>query len=93
MRKTEQDFLEFLGSGAYYVLQKRDDFNYEDISIRRRDGRPEEIHNYPYRINQLPAYIFQQFLREGVLEESEQDIEGDRIFQVSERMLRTPPAV
>ena len=92
MRKSKLDFLELIACGAYYALQKKDDRNLEDITIRRLDGHPEEIHNYPYRTNQMPAYIFQEFLGEGILEEADRDEAGGRIFRVTERVRHQMPA-
>lgn len=85
MRKSKLDFLELIATGAYYAVQRKDDLNLDDITIRRWDGRREEIHNYPYRVNQMPAYIFQEFVREGILEEAERDETGSRVFRVTER--------
>ncbi len=70
MRKSKADFVELLASGAYYVLQKKHDRNLDDIALKREDGGPAEIHNYPYRLNQLPTYIFRALLAEGFLKEA-----------------------
>jgi hypothetical protein len=70
MRKSKADFVELLASGAYYVLQKKHDRNLDDIALKREDGGPEEIQNYPYRLNQLPTYIFLELLAEGFLREA-----------------------
>ncbi len=82
MAKTKHDFLALIASGAYYVLQKKDDRNLEDISVKREDGLPVEIPNYPYRNNQMPAYIFNEFLRDGVIEEDGTDELGGTIFRM-----------
>jgi hypothetical protein len=74
-----------MASGAYYVLQKGDDRNLEDISIRREDGVIEEIYNFPYRINQMPAYIFEEFIREDILREDGTNEIGARIFRVTDK--------
>ena len=88
MRQSKQDFLALIASGAYYVLQKRDDRNREDISVRREDGLPVEINNYPYRNNQMPAYIFDEFVRDGVIEEDGKDEFGGTIFRMKEKTFR-----
>lgn len=54
----------------YYVLQKKHDRNLDDIALKREDGGPAEIQNYPYRPNQLPTYIFLELLVEGFLKEA-----------------------
>jgi hypothetical protein len=82
MAKTKLDFLALIASGAYYVLQKRDDRNREDICVRREDGLPVEIPNYPYRNNQMPAYMFDEFLSEGVIEQDGTDELGGTIFRM-----------
>jgi hypothetical protein len=84
MRKSSQDFLELFVSGTYYALQKKDDPNREDICIRREDGLPAEIQNYPYRTNQVPAYIFDEFVREHFLKEDGTDEFGGTIFRATE---------
>ncbi len=85
MRKSKQDFLELFASGSYHALQKRDDLNREDICIRREDGLPAEIVNYPYRINQIPAYIFEEFVIEGYLKQDGTDELGGAIFRITEK--------
>jgi hypothetical protein len=82
MTKTKLDFLALIASGAYYILQKKDDRNREDICIRREDGLPVEIPNYPYRNNQMPAYMFDEFLREGVIAQDGTDELGGTIFRM-----------
>jgi hypothetical protein len=84
MRKSKLDFIALFVSGAYYALQKKVDRNREDISIRREDGLAAEIHNYPYRINQIPAYIFDELMREGLLKEDGTDELGGTIFRATE---------
>jgi hypothetical protein len=84
MRKSSQDFLELFLSGTYYALQKKDDLNLEDICVRREDGLAAEIQNYPYRTNQVPAYIFDEFLREGFLVKDGTDELGGTIFRATE---------
>ena len=84
MRKSKLDFMELFVSGAYYALQKKDDRNREDISIKREDGFAAEIHNYPYRTNQIPAYIFDELVREVFLKEDGSDELGGTIFRATE---------
>jgi hypothetical protein len=81
MRKSKADFLELLASGDYYVLQKEHDRNLDDIVLKREDGLPAEIQNYPYRINQMHTYIFREFLEEGFLKEAGTDELGGTVFR------------
>jgi nitrogen fixation protein len=83
MRKSMQDFLDLIASGMYYVLQKKGDNNCEDITLRREDGASVAIPNYPYRDNQMPAYIFDEFLREGIIKENGSDEFGGTIFRIA----------
>ena len=85
MRKSKLEFMELMASGAYYALQREDDRNLEDISIRREDGVAEEIYNFPYRINQMPAYVFEEFIEEGILEQDGTDELGGKIFRVTDK--------
>lgn len=85
MSMTYEEFRALLQSGAYYALRKKDDANREDIRIRREDGRPDEIPNYPYRNNQIPAYIFDALLRGGFIEEDGVDALGGRIFRATKK--------
>ncbi len=73
MRKSKNDFKELIASGEYYVLQKSHDRNRDDLTLKREDGLPAEIPNYPYRVNQMPTYIFHELLGEGFLEEDGAD--------------------
>jgi hypothetical protein len=91
MRRSKLDFLELMASGTYYALQKRDDRNREDICLRREDGLAAEIHNYPYRINQIPAYIFDEFVREGLLKADGTDELGGTIFRTIENERKRAP--
>ena len=81
MRKSKADFVELLASGDYFVLQKGHDRNLDDIALRREDGQPAEIQNYPYRINQMPTYIFRELLEEGFLKEAGTDEQGGTVFR------------
>jgi hypothetical protein len=86
MSKSKNEFQELFATGAYYALQKKDDRNREDISIRREDGLDAEIHNYPYRTNQMPAYIFDEFVRKGILVAQDgKDELGGTIFRRTEK--------
>jgi hypothetical protein len=81
MGLSKADFLELLATGEYYVLQKKYDWNLVDITLKRGDGAPAEIENYPYRINQMPAYIFRDFLAEGFLKAAGTDELGGTLFR------------
>jgi len=81
MRKSKADFMELIASGEYYVLQKKHDRNRDDLTLKREDGHPAEIKNFPYRINQLPTYIFNEFLKDGFLREDGTDELGGIIFR------------
>ncbi|MGO9547826.1 MAG: hypothetical protein ACLPPF_23960 [Rhodomicrobium sp.] len=85
MRKSKEDFMELVASGDYYAIQKKHDRNRDDIMLRREDGVPAEIQNYPYRINQLPTYIFEDFLREGILQQDGTDEAGATIFRPAKK--------
>lgn len=88
MSLTKEQFLDLLTSGDYHVLQKKDDCNREDIVIRREDGRACEIENYPYRKNQLPAYIFDEFIRSGILSEDVKDELAGTIFRATQKAFK-----
>jgi hypothetical protein len=81
MRKSKEDFIELIASGDYYVVLKKNDWNRDDITVVREDGKPAEIHNYPYRINQMPTYMFHEFLNQGILKEDYIDEDGHTIFR------------
>jgi hypothetical protein len=83
MRLSEMDLLELIASGEYHLVQRKDDWNRDDILFKREDGRPARIENYPYRINQLPSYLFDRLVREGTLRPDGKDREGGTIFRVS----------
>jgi hypothetical protein len=89
MSKSKREFLELLASGRYYARQKADDRNREDISIGREDGVPAEIDNYPYRMNQIPGYIFDDLVRDGLLKEDGKDNLGATIFRVTQKPQKT----
>jgi hypothetical protein len=81
MRKSKSDFVELMASGEYYVLHKADDRNHDDLTLKRFDSQPCEIQNYPYRLNQLPSYIFNELVREGLLTEAGKAECGGVIFR------------
>jgi len=83
MRLSEMNLLELIQSGEYHLVQRKDDWNRDDILFKREDGDPAKIENYPHRINQLPSYIFDRLLREGTLRPDGKDQEGGTIFRVS----------
>lgn len=83
MSLSKRDVLDLMATGLYFARQRGDDHNRVDISIVREDGLPAEIPNYPYRTNQMPAYIFDAFLREGVLIEDGKDASGSTIYRVA----------
>ena len=85
MRKSKADFMELIASGEYYVVQKIHDRNRDDLTLRREDGLPAEIHNFPYRINQMPTYIFHEFLSEGVIKQDGTDELGGTIFRPAKK--------
>lgn len=93
MRKSKADFMELLASGDYYVLQKKHDRNLDDITVKREDGLPAEIQNYPYRINQMPTYIFRELLDEGFLKhDSAVELEGTVFRPVHNNRKSSPRA-
>jgi len=87
MRKSKADFLELIGSGEFYVVHKANDRNHDDLTLKREDGEPAEIVNYPYRINQLPVYIFNELISEGFLQRNGADEFGGAIFRATEKAL------
>jgi hypothetical protein len=91
MGKSKNDFMDLIASGEYYVLHKPHDLNWDDITLKREDGRPAEIQNFPYRINQLPTYMFLEFLREGFLKEDGTDEKGGGIFRAADTRRESPP--
>jgi hypothetical protein len=88
MRKSKADFAQLIASGQYYVVQKVNDRNRDDLTIMREDGHPAEIHNYPYRTNQMPAYVLKEFLNEGLLKEDGTGEHGGTIFRATDKALR-----
>jgi hypothetical protein len=80
---SKAELLALIATGDYYAVQRKDDWNREDIRLKREDGLPAEIHNFPYRINQFPAYLFDELVREGVLRQEGSDATGAAIFRLS----------
>jgi len=83
MRMSREELVELILTGDYYAIQKKDDYNREDILLRREDGRPARIQNYPYRTNQVPAYLFDELVREGILRPDGADENVATIFRVA----------
>jgi len=83
MRMSREELVELILTGDYYAIQKKDDYNRVDILLRREDGRPAQIQNYPYRTNQVPAYLFDELVREGILRPDGADENGATIFRVA----------
>ncbi len=83
MRLSKEELIDLILTGEYFVIQKKDDLNREDIRIKREDGGVAEVLNYPYRINQLPAYLFDELVRDGILRQDGVDEDGAAIFRVS----------
>ena len=85
MRMSREELLDLVLTGDHYAIQRKDDWNREDIRIKREDRLVAEIQNYPYRISQMPAYLFDELVREEVLRQDGIDEDGGTIFRVSER--------
>lgn len=83
MRMTKAELQKLIATGDYYALQRKDDWNREDIRLIREDGTAAEIVNYPYRINQLPAYLFDELVRKGVLRKDGIDENAASIFRLA----------
>ena len=83
MRMSKEELRDLILTGDYYAIQRKGDWNREDIRMKREDGLPAEIQNYPYRVNQMPAYLFDELVREGVLRRDGIDENGGAIFRVS----------
>ena len=83
MRMSREELIELILTGDYYAIQKKDDYNRENILLRREDGHPAQIQNYPYRTNQVPAYLFDELVRDGILRPDGVDENGTTIFRVA----------
>jgi hypothetical protein len=90
MTKSKSEILQLLAGGDYCARQRKDDFNKDDIRLKREDGSASHIENYPYRVNQIPSYMFEEFLREGFLHEAGLDSEGSKIFRATPKAGYTP---
>ena len=82
MRLSRAELIGLIATGDHYAILRKDDFNRDDIRLKREDGRAAGIQNYPYRIDQLPTYIFDELVRTGVLQQDGIDEEGAAIFRV-----------
>jgi hypothetical protein len=85
MAQSKTDILQLLASGVYHAVQRMDDRSGDDIRLRREDGVRAEIDNYPYRVNQIPAYMFDEFLRDGLIHEDGTDDQGGKIFRSTDK--------
>jgi hypothetical protein len=83
MRLTKSELVALIMTGEYFAVMKKDDWNRDDIAIKREDGAPAEIQNFPYRINQMPTYIFDELVRGGLLLEAGRDERGGTIFRIN----------
>lgn len=83
MRMSREEFIDLIMTGQYFAIQRKDDFNREDIRVKREDGGIAEVLNYPYRVNQMPAYLFDELVREGILRQDGVDEDGAAIFRVA----------
>jgi len=89
MRMSKAELLDLMATGDYYAVQRKDDWNREDIRIKREDGLAAQIVNYPYRINQMPAYLFDELVRKGVLRQDGMDENGGAVFRLSRGRLKS----
>jgi hypothetical protein len=83
MRLTKSEFVDLIATGDYLAVLKKDDRNRDDIRMKREDGQAAEIQNYPYRINQIPTYIFDEFVREQVLIQDGTDEHGGTVYRAA----------
>jgi len=91
MRLTKSELVALVMTGEYFAVMKKDDWNRDDIAIKREDGAPADVQNYPYRVNQMPTYIFDELVRDGRLLEAGRDERGGTIFRINGAK-RKPPA-
>ena len=91
MRLTKSELIALIMTGEYFAVMKKDDWNRDDIALKREDDAPADIQNFPYRVNQVPTYIFDELVRDGLLLEAGRDEWGGTIFRVN-RMKRNAPA-
>jgi hypothetical protein len=88
MRLTKSELIALIMTGEYFAVMKNDDWNRDDIAIKREDGTPADIQNFPYRINQMPTYIFDELVRDGLLLEAGRDERGGTIFRINGTKLK-----
>ncbi len=88
MRLTKSELVALIETGDYHVVMKKNDWNRDDIFINREDGTPADIQNFPYRINQMPTYLFDELVRNNTLIESGLDDQGGTIFRLSAKKTR-----
>jgi len=91
MRLTKSELIALMMTGEYFAVMKRDDWNRDDIAIKREDGAPADIQNFPYRINQMPTYVFDELVRDGLLLEAGRDDRGGTIFRINGAKRKAPP--
>jgi hypothetical protein len=89
MRLTKSELIGLIETGDYFAVMRKDDWNRDDIRIKRDDGEPANIQNFPYRINQMPTYIFDELVRSGVLLEAGTDDQGGTIFRLNRRKINS----
>ena len=90
MRLTKSELVALIMTGEYFAVMKKDDWNRDDIAIKRQDGAPADIQNYPYRVNQMPTYIFDELVRDGLLLEAGIDERGGTIFRINGAKSKPP---
>jgi hypothetical protein len=83
MRLTKSELVALIMTGEYVAVMKKDDWNRDDIAIKREDGAPSDVQNFPYRVNQMPTYIFDELVRDGTLLEAGRDERGGTIFRIN----------
>ncbi len=83
MRLTRSELVALIMTGEYFAVMRKDDWNRDDITIKREDGAPADIQNFPYRINKMPTYIFDELVRDGLLLEAGRDERGGTIFRIN----------
>jgi len=83
MRLTKSEFMDLIATGEYFAVQKKEDRNRDDIRMKREDGKAAEIQNYPYRLNQIPAYIFDELLRDRILIQDGTDEHGGTVYRAA----------
>ncbi len=90
MRLTKSELIGLIMTGEYFAVIKKDDWNRDDITIKREDGAPADIQNFPYRTNQMPTYIFDDLVRDGLLFEAGKDEQGGTIFRINGAKRKAP---